>query len=70
MAPGKAGKVLEMSALYDQGLANLVGPESCPRDGKVLWEALRGEGARQVVNRETVVIRGTDTFVFLRSKNA
>ncbi len=41
-----------MKVLYEKGVANHLGPESCVCDRKVEYEVLTGESASRVLSRE------------------
>jgi len=44
-----------VKVLYEKGVAIHFGPESCAGDREVVSEALTGEGASQVLSRESPV---------------
>ena len=63
---GKAGEVQRMRESYDQDPASQVGPESCGDGREAVVEALTGERAGRVSNRETVNVRGADACLGVR----
>jgi hypothetical protein len=55
-----------MKESYDQDPASQVGPESCGDGREAVVEALTGERAGRVLNRDIVNVRGADAHVGAR----